>query len=116
MPGEGSPHLEDFVIAGHDTVGEIILSSIQRRHVRPAGYRAVDKPSFWEYDSIFDGIAIYLQSYHETGESLSVTLLAVHDPGYGLIIATGFLLVLGLNGILSHAVGGRSVRLYGQGN
>jgi cytochrome c biogenesis protein ResB len=44
----------------------------------------------------FDGIAIYLQSYKETEGSLSVTLLAVHDPGYDLVIAAGFLLLLGL--------------------
>jgi cytochrome c biogenesis protein ResB len=44
----------------------------------------------------FDGIAIYLQSYQETEGSFSITLLAVHDPGYGPVIAAGFLLLLGL--------------------
>jgi cytochrome c biogenesis protein ResB len=44
----------------------------------------------------FDGIAIYLQSYQEIEGSFSITLLAVHDPGYGPVIAAGFLLLLGL--------------------
>jgi len=44
----------------------------------------------------FDGIAIYLQSYQETEGSLNVTLLATHDPGYGPVVAAGFLLLLGL--------------------
>jgi cytochrome c biogenesis protein ResB len=44
----------------------------------------------------FGDIAIYLQSYQEIEEGFSVTLLAVHDPGYGPVIAAGFLLLLGL--------------------
>jgi cytochrome c biogenesis protein ResB len=44
----------------------------------------------------FDGIAIYLQGYQETGGSFGITLLVVHDPGYGLVIAAGLLLLLGL--------------------
>jgi cytochrome c biogenesis protein len=44
----------------------------------------------------FDGIAIYLQGYQEMEEGFSITLLAVHDPGYGPVIAAGFLLLLGL--------------------
>jgi len=44
----------------------------------------------------FDGIAIYLQGYQEAEGSFSITLLAVHDPGYGLVITAGLLLLLGL--------------------
>jgi cytochrome c biogenesis protein len=44
----------------------------------------------------FDSITIYLQSYQETAGSFLVTLLAVHDPGYGPVIAAGLLLLLGL--------------------
>jgi cytochrome c biogenesis protein len=42
------------------------------------------------------GIGIYLSGYRPSEEGNSITLLAVHDPGYGLVIAAGFLLLLGL--------------------
>ena len=42
------------------------------------------------------GIGIYLSGYGPGEEGNSITLLAVHDPGYGLVIAAGFLLLLGL--------------------
>ncbi len=41
-------------------------------------------------------VGLYLQSYAGTDGRYSVTLLAVHDPGYGLVITAGFLLLLGL--------------------
>jgi len=41
-------------------------------------------------------VRLYLQAYAETSDGYSVTLLAVHDPGYGVVIAAGFLLLLGL--------------------
>ena len=44
----------------------------------------------------YGGVGLYLQSYARTEGRYSVTLLAVHDPGYGLVIAAGFLLLLGL--------------------
>ena len=39
---------------------------------------------------------LYLQGYAETPDGCSVTLLAVRDPGYGVVITAGFLLLLGL--------------------
>ena len=44
----------------------------------------------------YGGVGIYLQGYEEGEDGYRVTLLAVHDPGYGLVIAAGFLLLLGL--------------------
>jgi len=41
-------------------------------------------------------IGLHLRSYGGTKEQYSVTLLAVHDPGYGVVIAAGFLLLLGM--------------------
>lgn len=45
---------------------------------------------------VYDGIGFYLQGFEEAEGGYSVTLLAAHDPGYGLVIAAGFLLLLGL--------------------
>jgi cytochrome c biogenesis protein ResB len=44
----------------------------------------------------YGGLGFYLRGYAETGGGASVTLLAVYDPGYGLVIAAGFVLLLGL--------------------
>jgi len=41
-------------------------------------------------------VRLYLQAYAGTPDGYSVTLLAVHDPGYGVVITAGFLLLLGL--------------------
>jgi cytochrome c biogenesis protein len=44
----------------------------------------------------YGGVGLYLQSYAGTEGRYSVTLLAVRDPGYGLVITAGLLLLLGL--------------------
>ena len=44
----------------------------------------------------YGGLGFYLRGYGEAEGGYSVTLLAAHDPGYGLVIAAGFLLLLGL--------------------
>lgn len=44
----------------------------------------------------YHGVGLLLQAYQETAGGTSVTLLAVRDPGYGLVIAAGFLLLLGM--------------------
>ena len=44
----------------------------------------------------YRGVSMYLQSYRESESGYSVTFLAVHDPGYGLVIAAGVLLLLGM--------------------
>jgi cytochrome c biogenesis protein len=44
----------------------------------------------------YGGVGLYLHSYGERDGQYSVTLLAVHDPGYSLVITAGFLLLLGL--------------------
>jgi cytochrome c biogenesis protein len=44
----------------------------------------------------YDGVELHLQAYAEAPDGYGVTLLVVHDPGYGLVITAGFLLLLGL--------------------
>jgi cytochrome c biogenesis protein len=44
----------------------------------------------------YGGVGLYLSGYGERESGYSVTLLAVHDPGYGLVVAAGFTLLLGL--------------------
>jgi cytochrome c biogenesis protein ResB len=76
----------DGSVAGYDA--EIILSEggvdMMRGHIRlnqPLAYR---------------GIAFTLQGYAAHGENYSVTLYAVHDPGYCLVVTGGLLMFLGL--------------------
>jgi cytochrome c biogenesis protein len=42
------------------------------------------------------GVGFYLRGYGEQERGYSLTLVAVHDPGYGLFVAAGFLLLSGL--------------------
>ena len=44
----------------------------------------------------YRGVQLLLQAYAETPDGTSVTLLAVRDPGYGPVVAAGFLLLLGM--------------------
>jgi cytochrome c biogenesis protein len=44
----------------------------------------------------YGGIRLHLQAYAEAPDGYSVTLLAVRDPGYGLVVAAGLLLLFGL--------------------
>ncbi len=41
-------------------------------------------------------VRLHLQSYETQDDGATVTLLAVHDPGYGLVISAGFMLLLGM--------------------
>ncbi len=45
---------------------------------------------------IYGPIGFHLRSYVGTEGQYIVTLLAVHDPGYGMVIGGGFLLLLGM--------------------
>lgn len=44
----------------------------------------------------YGGVWLYLHAYADTPAGHRVTLLVVRDPGYGPVIAAGFLLLLGL--------------------
>jgi cytochrome c biogenesis protein len=44
----------------------------------------------------YRGVQLLLQAYTEIPDGTSVTLLAVRDPGYGPVVAAGFLLLLGM--------------------
>lgn len=43
-----------------------------------------------------NGVAFLLHSYEGVEDRYAVTLLAVHDPGFGLVIVAGFLLLFGM--------------------
>ena len=43
---------------------------------------------------VHSGVGFHLQGYGETADGHSITLLAVHDPGFGLVVVAGFLLLL----------------------
>jgi cytochrome c biogenesis protein ResB len=45
---------------------------------------------------VYNGIRFTLQSYQTTGDEYTVTLLAARDPGLGLVVGAGFLLLFGL--------------------
>ena len=45
---------------------------------------------------IYSGTGFYLSGYEERAGRYYVTLLAVRDPGYSLVIVAGFLLLAGL--------------------
>jgi cytochrome c biogenesis protein len=44
----------------------------------------------------YGGVGLLLQAYAETPDGASVTLLAVRDPGYGVAVVAGFLLLFGM--------------------
>lgn len=44
----------------------------------------------------YNRIGLYLRGYSQKEGDYSIHLLVTHDPGYGLVIAAGFLLLLGL--------------------
>ncbi len=44
----------------------------------------------------YGGLGLYLSGYRENEGQYDLSLVAVHDPGYGLVIAAGFLLLLGM--------------------
>jgi cytochrome c biogenesis protein ResB len=61
------------------------------------GNQVVTSGSVWVNQPLmYAGVGLYLRGYGETEGSYSLTLLAVRDPGYGLVIGAGFLLLLGL--------------------
>jgi cytochrome c biogenesis protein len=44
----------------------------------------------------YGGLGLYLSGYRESEGRYDLTLVAVRDPGYSLVIAAGFLLLLGM--------------------
>ena len=46
--------------------------------------------------AVHGGVGFHLQGYGETADGYSTTLLAVHDPGFGMVVVAGFLLLLGV--------------------
>jgi len=63
----------------------------------------------------YRGAQLLLQAYAETPDGTSVTLLAVRDPGYGPVVAAGFLLLLGMTVTLNFPHHRVHVRIEPQG-
>jgi cytochrome c biogenesis protein len=63
----------------------------------------------------FAGVGFYLTGYGEREDGHAVTLLAVRDPGYILVIVAGFLLLLGLTVSLSFPRGWIQARVEPEG-
>jgi cytochrome c biogenesis protein ResB len=76
----------DGSVAGYEAKVAVLEAgqAVTRHYVR------VNKPL------TYDGIGFYLQGYGGTASDYSIILLAVRDPGYGLVIGAGFLLLLGM--------------------
>jgi cytochrome c biogenesis protein ResB len=61
------------------------------------GARAVVRGSVGTNEPLkYGDVGFYLRAYAERETGYGLNLLVVHDPGYGLVIAAGFLLFLGL--------------------
>jgi cytochrome c biogenesis protein ResB len=85
---------DDFSIARHADGGVV---SYDAQIAVMAGGREVARGEVGVNQPLtYGGVGFYLSGYGERESGYSVTLLAVHDPGYGLVIAAGFLLLLGL--------------------
>jgi cytochrome c biogenesis protein ResB len=63
----------------------------------------------------YKGTGLYLHAYSAREGGYGVILLAVHDPGYGLVIAAGFLLLLGLTASFNFPRGWIQARLLPDG-
>jgi cytochrome c biogenesis protein ResB len=70
-----------------DYVAEVVVTGggQQTRHTI-----AVNRPLTYR------GVNLYLSGYRQTQASYHVTLLAVRDPGYRLVVAAGILFLLGM--------------------
>jgi cytochrome c biogenesis protein ResB len=61
------------------------------------GARAVVRGSVGTNEPLkYGDVGFYLRGYAERETGYGLNLLVVHDPGYGLVVAAGFLLLLGL--------------------
>ena len=76
----------DGVVAGYEAKVTIFVAGQEAKR----GSVQVNEPL--SYDSNW----FYLHGYQEAEGQYAVTLRAVRDPGYGVVIAGGFLLLLGL--------------------
>jgi hypothetical protein len=76
----------DGSVAGYDA--EVVL--IGREADAVSGHIQLNQPL------IYRGIAFTLQSYAADGQGYSITLRAVHDTGYHLVVTAGLLMLLGL--------------------
>lgn len=61
-----------------------------------AGGRAIRRTVAVNQPLAIRGVHLYLSGFQPTEAGYAVTFLAVHDPGYGIVIAAGLLLLLGM--------------------
>ncbi len=61
-----------------------------------AGQEMARRPIRVNEPLTYNGIGLYLRGYGGSEGRYSITLLAKRDPGYGLVITAGFLLLFGL--------------------
>ena len=69
---------------------EALLTVFERERVQLRGRVRVNEPL------VYNAIKFYLRGYTGTEGAHTITLLAVRDPGYGLVVAAGLLLLFGL--------------------
>lgn len=79
-------HYPDGSIAGY----EVEVTVVQGGREAACGRIQLNEPFTYQ------GIGFYLRSYALCGEGYRVTLQAVRDPGYAVVVAAGLLLFLGL--------------------
>jgi cytochrome c biogenesis protein len=71
------------------------VSTYQAQLAVIRGGQEVKRGSVWVNQPLTcDGVGFYLQGYQGGGNSYSVSLLAVHDPGYGWVVAALFILLV----------------------
>ena len=79
-------HHPDGSVAGYEAQVTIV---VEDREMRRGSIR-VNEPL------ICSSVGLHLRGYGGTEDRYSVTLLAVRDPGYTLVVVAGFLLLLGM--------------------
>jgi cytochrome c biogenesis protein ResB len=79
-------HYPDGSVAGYEAQVAVVEGQREVMH----GCIRVNEPL------TYDGIGFHLHGYEGIEERYSITLLVVRDPGYGPVVAAGFLLLLGM--------------------
>jgi cytochrome c biogenesis protein len=75
-------------VAGYEA--QVAVVEIERNLEAARGRVRINEPL------TYGSIGIHLRSYQGAEDRYNVTLMAVHDPGYGPVIGAGFLLLFGL--------------------
>jgi len=79
-------HYPDGSVAGYEARVTVVEGQREVTH----GCIRVNEPL------TYNGIGFHLYGYESIEERYSITLLVVRDPGYGPVVAAGFLMLLGM--------------------